>query len=154
MLFASKFYSSAHPTNDLNSYLQASQAAAVAAAGYVAQQAAVVSATPAATYRTNPPAGVVAYTAYQPPQVTASYGTAPTYQQTNSYQFATSMPNPVHTFSVGGKAATAYYGQPACVAPPVTYTVSDPHYQARPVYTTTSNISLSHGGPGKIWLPT
>ena len=110
----------------------------------------MVSATPAATYRTNPPAGVVAYTAYQPPQVTASYGTAPTYQQTNSYQFATSMPNPVHTFSVGGKAATAYYGQPACVAPPVTYTVSDPHYQARPVYTTTSNISLSHGGPGKI----
>jgi hypothetical protein len=128
---------------------QACQAAAVAAAGYVAQQAAVASATPAATYRTNPTAGVVAYTAYQPPQVSASYG-SDTYHQTNSFQFATSMPNPVHTFAVGGKPATAYYGQPACVAPPVTYTVSDPHYQARPVYTTTSNISLSHGGPGKI----
>ena len=105
----------------------------------MAQQAAVVSAAPAATYR--PANSVVTYTAYQPPQVTASYATPATYHQTNSYpQYqAPIQASPVHSY-VGGKAS-AYYAQgqskvildytaqPACVAPPVTYTVSDPHYQ-------------------------
>ena len=129
----------------------AAAAAAAAAAGYVqAQQAAVVSAAPTASYRPANSAGVVTYTAFQAPQVTASYGASPSYHQTNSYQaqYPTQISaTPVHSY-VGGKASTAYYAtQPACVAPPVTYTVSDPHYQARPVYTTTSNVTLTHGAP-------
>ena len=118
----------------------------------MAQQAAVVSAAPAASYRpSNSGAGVVTYATYQTPQVTASYAAPGAYHQTNSYaaQYPTQISaTPVHSY-VGGKATTAYYAtQPACVAPPVTYTVSDPHYQSRPVYTTTSNVTLTHGTHG------
>jgi hypothetical protein len=59
---------------------------------------------------------------------------------------ATLQATPVHSY-VGGKASAYYATQPACVAPLATYTVTDPHYQSRPVYTTTSNVTLTHGAP-------
>eukprot|EP00095_Tigriopus_kingsejongensis_P000452 maker-scaffold217_size252476-snap-gene-0.14 protein:Tk00452 transcript:maker-scaffold217_size252476-snap-gene-0.14-mRNA-1 annotation:"zinc finger rna-binding protein" len=117
-------------------------------------------ATAVTSYRAAP--AVVAYSAYQPPhQNTVSYAAAPAASvpappvvtaaypgNTNYGQYQAAAAQPVYDPT---KQATATYN-PYTSNVTVSYSVSDAHYQARPVYSNNSTVNVV-AGPAVITAP-
>ncbi|TRY70744.1 hypothetical protein TCAL_04468 [Tigriopus californicus] len=110
----------------------------------------------APTYRAAP-AAVVAYSAYQPPhQSTVSYAAAPvasvaapptvtaSYPVPATYGQYPPPPGPGQPVYDPSKQAAPTYNHPypSNVGVTVSYSVSDPHYQARPVYSNNSTVNV------------
>ncbi len=137
-------------------------AAAPAAVAYASQPPAVSSA-----YRQAPQQAAVVYSAYQPPQnsaatyvapagaapaAAAAAAAAPAVAASATYPtatYATQYPPQQQATAAAAQlydpSKTTYYPTPQPAAIPVTAnysSMSDPHYQARPVYSANSNVSI------------